>query len=612
MKKLLIIVQLFCISAITMAQNYHVFMDLTQIKDDKVNVEISFSDFDLPESIEYQMPAMVPGTYSINDFGRALSEFKAVDNEGNELNVTRIDDNRWLIASASSLSKISYWADDTFDGVEFSNVFEPTGTNIQADTNFVINTFGFIGYLEGLGTFPYNIRIKHPEHLYGASPLYRQVLSTSEETFSSDNYFQLTDSPIMYSAPDTASVMIGNTRVMVSVYSPGNNLDADFVMDKVEPTLIGAGEFLGGVLPVDNYLIMIYLTNGASNSGAFGALEHSYSTVFVLPDVSGDHLSQTLVDVTAHEFFHIITPLTIHSKEIGNYDFINPKMSKHLWLYEGVTEYSSMHMQVMYGLVSPDEFLNVINQKLNEASGYNDTLPFTEMSLGALDKYENQYTNVYEKGALIGMCLDLKLLELSDGKYGIRELLQTLSKTYGIEKSFEDEELFDEISKMTYPEIRDFFTRYVEGPEPLPLRECLAFAGVNHQSSGIEKVNTLGNVGLGFDSDRNMLIISSVDDVNSFGEQLGYEKGDLLVSINDNIISPMNFEEVYSKFLSQKEGEKVTIVVLRKNKKGIEKEKKLKGKVTAISTTMGGAVTWDVNPTEKQLKIRKSWLNLKQ
>jgi len=57
------------------------------------------------------------------------------------------------------------------------------------------------------------------------------------------------------------------------------------------------------------------------------------------------------------------------------------------------------------------------------------------------------------------------------------------------------------------------------------------------------------------------------------------------------------------------EGEKLTILVLRKNKKGIEKEKKLKGKVTAIRSNTGGVVSWNPNPTQKQLEIRNSWLN---
>ena len=34
-----------------------------------------------------------------------------------------------------------------------------------------------------------------------------------------------------------------------------------------------------------------------------------------------------------------------HSEEIGNFDFQKPKMSRHLWLYEGLTEYAAHHTQ---------------------------------------------------------------------------------------------------------------------------------------------------------------------------------------------------------------------------------------------------------------------------
>jgi predicted metalloprotease with PDZ domain len=46
-----------------------------------------------------------------------------------------------------------------------------------------------------------------------------------------------------------------------------------------------------------------------------------------------------MMDVVSHEFFHIVTPLSIHSKEIQDFDYNDPKMSQHLWMYEGVTEY---------------------------------------------------------------------------------------------------------------------------------------------------------------------------------------------------------------------------------------------------------------------------------
>ena len=54
----------------------------------------------------------------------------------------------------------------------------------------------------------------------------------------------------------------------------------------------------------------------------------------------------------AHEFLHIVTPLAIHAQQINDFDFYSPSMSKHLWLYEGVTEYTSVLVQVQQGLMS--------------------------------------------------------------------------------------------------------------------------------------------------------------------------------------------------------------------------------------------------------------------
>jgi C-terminal processing protease CtpA/Prc len=149
----------------------------------------------------------------------------------------------------------------------------------------------------------------------------------------------------------------------------------------------------------------------------------------------------------------------------------------------------------------------------------------------------------------------------------------------------------------------------VEGPEPLPFAKCLAYAGVNYNASALIASNTLGNIEMGLDSESNLLTVIGIDGMNYFGKQMGYRVDDKLVSINGMKLNADNFYEVYDNFLSLKEGEKVTIIVLRKNKKGIEKEKKLKGKVSTISSESGGLVEWTTNPTDRQLRIRKIWLN---
>lgn len=590
------------------SQTYKVTIDLKQVVEDRVKVKVEFIGFNLTES-EYQMPKMVPGTYAITDFGLLVNQLEAFDTLNNPLTVNQLTINRWKIDDNVKLDYISYWVDDTFDGASFAHIFEPGGSNIQQDSNFVINPFAFIGYLKGFEKIPYEMTILHPELLYGASPLKRVVANNEQETFFADHYYQLTDSPIMYSKPDTSSVMIQNAQVMVSVYSPSGNLNADFVMEQLKPTLTAQGAYLGGQLPVDNYLIMVYLSPSGTNSSKYGALEHAYSTVFVLPDVSGDFLKQTFVDVTAHEFFHIITPLTIHSEEIGNYNFEAPKMSKHLWLYEGVTEYSSMIMQVQYGLISRDQFLEVITEKLDHSKGYNDTLPFTKMSLGALDRYKAEYANVYEKGALIGLCLDLLLLEESNGSYGIKELLTELGEHYGKNQSFKDDALFDQITEMTYPTVGAFFKNHVEGENPLPLKEYLAYAGVGVESAKTEKINTLGQVSLGFNAERDMLTIISTQYMNSFGQALGFQDGDLLYCINNERVNASNFNAVFDAYLNLPEGEKVMIEVLRSNEKGKEKVKKLKGKIEKITVSTGGSIYYLDQLTERQSQVQRAWLN---
>ncbi|MEL7006886.1 MAG: hypothetical protein AAFN93_29820, partial [Bacteroidota bacterium] len=201
-----------------------------------------------------------------------------------------------------------------------------------------------------------------------------------------------------------------------------------------------------------------------------------------LPEASADLIGQTVRDVAAHEFFHIVTPLNIHSEEIGQFNYIEPKMSKHLWLYEGCTEYAAMHVQVKHGLYGVDRFLLEIKDKIEVRDEFPIDVPFTEMSEKILEPdYEPMYSNVYYKGALIGMCLDLQLLKLSKGEYDLQSLMRDLSEKYGPTRSFKDDQLFDEIQNLTFPEVGDFLRTYVAGPDSLPLQEHLSWAGINYK-----------------------------------------------------------------------------------------------------------------------------------
>lgn len=590
-------------------QPYRFSLDLTQVKDDRLAVTLVPPQ--LPQGkVVYRIPKIVPGTYEIYDFGRFVHDLKAFDKDGKEIDVKKLDENSWEMPDGKAVAKITYWVEDTWDTKDKKDfVFEPAGTNIEENANFMINTHGFFGYFDGLKRVTYQLDITRPNDFYGSTGINDIKYNGNTDTYTVPNYMELVDSPIMYNKPDTAMVDLGDARVLVSVYSPGKKVSSKYIADNIREILLAQREYLGGKLPIEKYAFLFYFYKGMSGSGASGALEHSYSSVYFLPEMREDYLGQMVKDVAAHEFFHIVTPLNIHSEEIGDFDYITPSMSKHLWMYEGITEYSAGHVQVKHGLMDERDYLEVMRAKMFGAERFNDTLPFTVMSENCLDKHKEQYGNVYEKGALIGMCLDIKLRHLSDGKYGVQELMRDLAKTYGKDRSFKDEELIDQIVRLTYPEIREFFTRYVSGSEPLPYKEILALAGYDFQEKFSSKEITFGGVALGFNPETKQATIFDTSEMNDLGRQMGYKQGDRVLKFNKKKLTLDTADEVLGGFFTTaREGDKLQVVVMRKGDNGREKKVKLKGKVQVVSADKKYAIKPVAEPTSKQLAVRKAWI----
>src|SRR5690554_4673145 len=320
----------FCFSQATVETStaYQVTIDIDNVVNVQVFVEV-FPPAISVDTLIYNMPKIVPGTYSISDFGRFIDSLKAIDVTGKELEVVRLDENRWSIANASQIHYLSYWVNDTFDDPK-AKIFEPAGTNIEAGKNVVLNAYGFVGYCDGMKNMPFNLSVKKPEEFYGETSLPRIESSAKEDVFSAKDYFEFHDCPILYCVPATSSMMIGDTRIAVSVYSPGKKMSSIEVLETIEDLFPAAENYLGGTLPVSQYTILVYLLDGSAMSGGMGALEHKTSTILVLPDVPIGILGQTIKDITAHEFFHVVTPLSIQSEYIADYDFMNPRMSEHL------------------------------------------------------------------------------------------------------------------------------------------------------------------------------------------------------------------------------------------------------------------------------------------
>lgn len=608
---------------------YQYTVDLTKVVNDRIYVELSPPSITASE-ITFYFPKIVPGTYAIADYGRYVQELKAVDKKGKPLPVEKVDENTWKIKDANKATKISYWVDDTMDTkVEGPEIFWPAGTNIEENKNFIINTSGFFGYFEGIKEVPFQFNVVRTKEMYGSTGLIpaqtgKSPSSLKLEKTSTDNnkvvdvykatdYDQLVDSPLMYSKPDTAIIKVANAEVLIGSYSPNGKVTAKEIAASIKEVLKAQTEYLGGKLPVDKYAFIFYFTDQPLLS--YGALEHSYSSMYYMPEMTIDQMNQQLRDFAAHEFFHIVTPLTVHSEEIENFDFNDPKMSQHLWMYEGVTEYFAGNVQVKYGLISPEQYLQVLQEKMITSDQFINDVPFTDISKFTLDKYHDQYYNVYQKGALIGLSLDIKLRQLSGGKTGLRNLMLDLSQKFGKNKAFKDDELFQEITKMTYPEIGEFFNKYVKGNEPLPLAEVLEAVGVSYKEEEKFMDYTLGisnsDIGVTQVENKPRLQIASADNLNAMGKTLGFQAGDVLIKMNGETIPDLGPELgmfIQKQVMSLPTSKTLSYTVLRKDANGEMKETELSAPVTQVELSRRHMLAFNPDATPEQLTLRDSWI----
>ncbi|MFY7741121.1 MAG: peptidase M61 [Flavobacterium sp.] len=585
-----------------------VSLDLVNINNDRVPVTVIPPVIKTNETVFF-LPKIIPGTYSEDDYGRYIDNLKAYDAKGNELTVAKMDENSWLIKDSKKLAKVTYLVNDTYDsesGTQFGqgDIFSPAGTNIAENDNFVINTHAFIGYFKDLKELPYQLTISKPANLYGASAMNDLDSSNTVDVFTASRYAEIVDNPILYSKTPSASFMVEDMEVIIIVHSPSGQYKAEDFKPMMETMMAAQKKFLGKINANKKYAILLYLSDyEKQDAKGFGALEHNTSTVVVFPEaMPAEQLSQSMVDVVSHEFFHIVTPLSIHSKEIHFFDFNSPKMSQHLWMYEGITEYFANLFQVNQGLIDEDEFFERMAGKITNSKRYDDTMPFTKMSAEVLKKeYKDAYLNVYEKGALIGMCLDIELRKLSNGKSGILDLMGKLSKEYGSSKPFEDSELFAKIVSLTHPEIKTFLDTYVAGNTPLNYEDYFAIMGVSKTKKQIP-----GNVFLKGQSPyitvnpttKEIIILPGIE-LNGFMKSMQLQGGDIIVSINDTKYNLDNIYDMIVGSMSWQENDPVTFVVKRENQ-----ELTLKGKVTIPMDEVDGYQSTD----DSKKAFRDAWL----
>jgi predicted metalloprotease with PDZ domain len=549
------------------------------------------------ENQYFNFVAFAPGVHQVLDYGRFVKSFTAYDVNNSVIITEKLSLNKWLISSPENVHKIDYVIEDSFDAeVEEHKIYPMSGTGIEK--NFIIlNTFGVLGYFNDLLNKPVRIEITYnPEWKIGTA------LEKKDGYYLADSYYQLSDSPILLGNLTTASAMIGDIEVDVFVYSENDTINADTVLYLSKDVLNAAVEFTK-YAPVNRYAFLMYFlsddTYKRNGMHGGGALEHSYSSTYAF-NAKPEFLFM-LRDVIAHEFMHILTPLNLRSEIIANFDYSKPSSEDmHVWLYEGVTEWVSLIMLLRSGVDDIESHLSAISDKLRNSETYDSTYSLTQISKEwSTDEGNKQYGNIYQRGAVTAELLDIRLLELSGGTRGLREVYLDLIKKYGKDKPFNNERFFDVIVELTYPEIKEFINDYIIGTKSLPYKEYFKKLGIKYIFSQLSENKTpIFGLNLGTSDGKHL----SINGFSRVYKDFGLKEGDIILKAFGDDVTLENANEIIERKNKMTPGDTYEVTV----KRGDEE---LTFTGTLFERMEYHILKVDENCTEQQKQFRNVWSN---
>jgi predicted metalloprotease with PDZ domain len=190
--------------------------------------------------------------------------------------------------------------------------------------------------------------------------------------------------------------------------------------------------------------------------------------------------------------------------------------------------------------------------------------------------------------------------------------MKDLATKYGKNKSFNDEDLFKDIEKFTYPEIGDFLKKHVGGKTPLPMKEVLDKIGIDFLKENISYEFSFGSPDLDYKEETKRLYVVSIKDLDDFGKALGFKEGDELSKLNGKELNIDAVKEVIADYYDKlKEGDEVTVEVYRpKKQKGEYKIKTLKAKAKKVKIIDYNKISLKETISEKQKQTLRTWIGM--
>lgn len=435
------------------------------------------------------LPSWIPGSYMIRDFAKSVISIESKDADGNTLFTTAIDKQTWQIAPSDKPIIIRYQIYCYDHSVRSAFICDQYA--------FFNGTSAFL-QVKGQEQVPVSVTIKPGEQTASTQQWQVATAMSPEQidhdgygVYVSDNYADLIEHPIVIGQLDSESFTVRDVSFR-SVIVGGHYADHTKIVDDLKIICEHHFALFGAPLPIDRYLFLTMISDNG-----FGGLEHTYSTALMYDRASlvtpkpGEAVSEGyrgFLALCSHEFFHTWHVKRNRPIELMQGSLQTETYTEQLWIYEGFTSYYDDISLARCGLIPIEDYLSILGENLtrlarnpgmqkqsvSESSFYAWT-KFYKQNEGSV----NHIVSYYTKGAIIALCLDLKIRLATNGQTSLDDVMGELWRQHGSKNIGTTKTVIETILKTDFNlDLADFIHLATQTTQALPVAELLNDFGV--------------------------------------------------------------------------------------------------------------------------------------
>lgn len=423
--------------------------------------------------LDVKLPAWTPGYYQIMDYARNVLNFRAEDASGAPVEWQKTAKNTWRLRTAKAGTVVV-----SYDVYAFS---PSVADSYLDDRRAFICPTGVFMHVAGRLQSPATVVVR-PAEGWKAVSTGLDPMPGRPNAFTAPDFDVLYDCPILVGNQEVIPFEVRGVRHALAAVELGDLDRAKFVADLAK--MIEASATLMGDIPYAHYTFMVIGPGG-------GGLEHLNSTALTLGSggtATRDAYVRWLAFVT-HEYFHLYNVKRIRPVALGPFDYDRENYTNMLWVAEGLTVYYEDLILNRAGLLTRDEALERARANIAKYENAPGHLfqSATESSFDTWIKFFARTPNLatttisyYDKGAALGLLLDLAIRHHSNNARSLDDVMRTLYRQFYREKKrgFTDAEFREVCEAAAGAPLREIFDVYASTARDVDYAKYLAYAGL--------------------------------------------------------------------------------------------------------------------------------------